>query len=341
MREALMNVLTRGGSEMDPDAIMKGKQQIIERFGPWTAHCIYLGSGVYTFDEPQMDTRLRRFLQIASDIAGEPLEKLRVLDLACLEGSFGIEFALHGANVLAIEGREANLAKARFAKEVLSLSNFETVLGDVRELDARRHGQFDVVLCLGILYHLDTPDAMDFLRRIFSVCTRLTIIDSNVSLSDEEAYNWNGKTYWGKYAHEHDLDKSLEEKLRRRWASLDNPRSFLFTRASLCNVLRHVGFTSVYECLNPYEYHNPNWPQPAQNDRHVVLKDRITIVAIKGTLQRLISSPVTEASPELDRPERPEYLMVGPVPRPRNLRSIMGQFVPQRLKRALRAMMRT
>src|SRR5262249_34627827 len=248
--------------EMDPSVILKGKQQVIERFGPWTAHCIHLGAGLYTSDPPQPDTRLRRFLQIATDITAEPPEKLRVLDLACLEGLFGIEFALHGAQVLAIEGREANLAKARFVKEALSLSGLELVLGDVRTLDTQRYVQFDVVLCLGILYHLDTPDVLEFVQQMYKVCKRLTIIDTNFSLSDEEAYTWNGKTYWGKYVREHDDRDAAKEKLRKSWASLDNVRSFLLTRASLCNLFRHVGFTSVYECLNPYEFHNPDWPRP-------------------------------------------------------------------------------
>jgi hypothetical protein len=299
-----------------------------------------LGAGLYTSDQPQTDTRLRRFLQIATDLTAEPLEKLRVLDLACLEGLFGIEFALHGAQVLAIEGREANLAKARFAKEVLSLSDLDLVLGDVRALDAQLYGQFDVVLCLGILYHLDTPDVMEFVQRIYNVCNRLTIIDTNFSVGDEEPYAWNGKTYWGKYVREHDDRDAANERLRKSWASLENPRSFLLTRASLTNLLRHVGFTSVYECLNPYEYHNPDWPRPPRDGRSVELRDRLTLVAIKGTHQRVISSPVTEMSPELDRPERPEYLIVGPRPQTRNLRSWVSQFVPDGWKRVLRAAMR-
>src|SRR5262249_23927175 len=200
--------------------------------------------------------------------------------------------------------------------------------------------QFDVVLCLGILYHLDTPDVMEFVQRIYKVCKRLTIIDTNFSLSDEEAYTWNGKTYWGKYVREHDDRDAAKEKLRKRWASLDNVRSFLLTRASLCNLFRHVGFTSVYECLNPYEYHNPDWPRPPKEARSVELRDRLTFVAIKGSPRRLISSPVTDASPELDRPERPEYLVVGPRPESGDVRSEVAQFIPERLKRALRATMR-
>jgi 2-polyprenyl-3-methyl-5-hydroxy-6-metoxy-1,4-benzoquinol methylase len=155
---------------MEIEQIKRKKQEIVEHFGPWTAHCIHLGSQIYTFEESQMDSRLRRFLQIASDITGEPLEMLRVLDLACLEGHYSIEFALHGANVLAIEGREGNLAKARFVKEALSLNNLELALDDVRKLDQDRHGVFDVVLCLGILYHLDTPGVMDFVEKISTVC---------------------------------------------------------------------------------------------------------------------------------------------------------------------------
>jgi 2-polyprenyl-3-methyl-5-hydroxy-6-metoxy-1,4-benzoquinol methylase len=48
-----------------------------------------------------------------------------VLDLACLEGQLGIEFARHGSAVLAIDGREANLGKAKFAGETLRLDNID------------------------------------------------------------------------------------------------------------------------------------------------------------------------------------------------------------------------
>jgi 2-polyprenyl-3-methyl-5-hydroxy-6-metoxy-1,4-benzoquinol methylase len=205
--------------------IKEKKQEIIERFGPWTAGHIHLADQIYTFDEPHWDSRLRRFVQIAADLTGEPLERLSVLDLACLEGQYGIEFALHGADVFAIEGREANLAKVRFAKEVLSLDNLELALDDVRNLDEKRYGHFDVVLCLGILYHLDTPDVMDFMESISKVCRRMTIIDTHISLSDEASYTWKGKTYWGRHGEEHEADATPEEKLAALWNSLDNPRS--------------------------------------------------------------------------------------------------------------------
>jgi SAM-dependent methyltransferase len=326
-------------SEIDLDQIKKRKNSIIAERGPWTS-CIHLADGIYTYEEPQvpqLDTRLRKCLQVAADITGKPLEDLRVLDLACLEGQFGIEFALHGSRVLGTEGREANLAKARFVREVLSLDKLELALEDVRDLDSSRHGYFDVVLCLGIVYHLDAPDVMEFLKRVAGVCARVAIVDTHVSPTDEASFDWQGKTYWGRFFQEHSPDASLEVKEKAIWMSLDNPRAFVLTKPSLCNLLRHVGFSSVYEVMNPYEYHNPKWPLAPEGDRYAIWKDRTMLVAVKGTHQAVLSSPVTEALPERDHPERPEYLEGWALPgRPQAVRSWIASILPAPVKAALR-----
>jgi SAM-dependent methyltransferase len=292
---------------MSETKVKERRDDFIDTDGPWTAHSVHLGDNIYTFG-PHVDSRLRRFVQIAADIVEKPLNTVRVLDLACLEGHFSIEFALHGASVVAIEGREINLRKAQFAANLLSIRNIKFVLDDVRNLSRDRYGEFDVVLCLGILYHLDAPDAMEFLKNIFEVCGRVAIIDTHFATADSQSYIWNGKTYWGYYAQEHSLEASQEQQVKQLWDSIGNLRSFHLTRASLYNLFRHVGFTSAYECLNPYQYTHPEWPLPAKDGRHVVEKTRSTFVVIKGRRQHLISSPITEASAEIDRPETPEYL---------------------------------
>jgi 2-polyprenyl-3-methyl-5-hydroxy-6-metoxy-1,4-benzoquinol methylase len=290
--------------------IRQERDDLVKRYSAWTAHCIYLGEGTYTFDEPQVpqaDTRVRRCLQIAADMVLEPLDKIRVLDLACLEGMFAIEFALNGARVVGIEGREVNLAKAQFAKNTLSLNKLDLIHDDIRNLNRERFGGYDVILVLGILYHLDAPDIMEFAEKIYESCDRVVIIDTNFSREPIASYTWKANVYWGTYWEEHKSGSTDKEQLDALWASIGNQRSFVLTRASLCNLLRHVGFTSVYECLNPYEHHNPNWPLAPEGDQHVVHKDRATFVAIKGRHQRVMSSPITQSTPEIDRPENPEY----------------------------------
>jgi SAM-dependent methyltransferase len=215
------------------------------------------------------DDRLRRVVQVAADLAPRPLDQLRVLDLACYEGQFAIEFALQGAEVLGIEGRETNVAKARQRAEEIGLERLRFLRADVRDLRREQHGSFDVVLCLGLLYHLDFPDAIRFLEQIAEVCDGFAIIDTHVNLGLSRTFRDRGRTYRGRVYIEHSERASELERERSRWASLDNAVSFWPTRASLVNALMDAGFTSVYECEVP-----PLAEQPL---------DRRTFVAVRGS----------------------------------------------------------
>src|SRR5262245_7380824 len=142
------------------DEIRRRMEELIQQDGPWTAHNIRLADGVFTKSAGLLglEDKVRRVMQTITDLMPGSVDGLRILDLGALEGMFSIELARRGARVVAIEGRAINAAKIRFAREVLELPNLEVVSGDVRHLRRERHGEFDIVLCLGILYHLDVPD---------------------------------------------------------------------------------------------------------------------------------------------------------------------------------------
>ena len=297
------------------------KETVEEKYGPWTAHNFSLGQNVFTIkDEVAGDeVKLRRVVQIVADVCDRPISELRVLDLACLEGMYGIEFSRQGAHVCAIEGRETNLEKARFAARALSLRNIEFHQDDVRNINEEKHGKFDVVLCLGILYHLDTPHVFTFLESVFAVCRRLAVIDTHISLYPEQAFLHKGKRYWGKTVPEHELDASPEEKQKRLWASLDNTTSAYLTRPSLYGLLYDLGFTSVYEC------HIPQEPQKA--------KDRATFVAIRGTVVPPVSCPQLSPGcarelPEESTPATPATIRPG--------LKFLGRLLPRGFKRLVR-----
>lgn len=274
--------------KMDKAQLLARKQGIIARFGAWTADDIRLTEGVSTLDAPpRFVPKLRRALQIVADAAGRPLDQLRVLDLGCLEGLYAVEFALHGAQVVALEGREGNLEKTRLAKDALGLDNLELVLDDVRNLSVEKYGRFDAVLCLGILYHLDAPAVFDFVRAMHEVCDRVLVVDTHISLFGDTRHAFEGVQYGGRVFIEHLEDAAPEERLRSVWASLDNTRSFWLTRPSLFRLLHHVGFSSVLECHIPPEATKP--------------EDRITLLAFKGERQKLLAptavAPAREAWP--------------------------------------------
>jgi len=274
-------------------AILDKKDEVIAMAGPWTAHNIHLGHGIYTI-APRItgdEVKLRRIVQCVFDLTGGSVEGLRILDLACLEGLFAIEFARHGANCLGIEGRQANIEKARFAKEVLSLVNLELVQDDVRNLTAETYGHFDVVLCLGLLYHLDAPDVFSFIERLAEVCKRICIVDTRIVHHPTMQYAYNGRLYWGTKSEEHSPTESQEKKTAKLWASLDNNESFWLSRATLHNALFHAGFTTVYECNIPAEPEKP--------------ADRITFVAVKGKPCDLLNAPLMDGRNPDAMPERP------------------------------------
>lgn len=286
---------------MKAEQFRNRRQEIVERFGDWTRHNIRLADDAYTYDRShpafeehllKRGARLRRVVQLVSDITNRPLNELRVLDLACLEGLYGIELARHGAEVVGIEGREANVVKARFAQDVLALDNITFVQDDVRNLSVEKYGRFDVVLCLGILYHLDAPEVFHFVERMADVCRRLTIIDTHVGMRANRVHVHRGQEYHGWSYREHAPESTGEERLRSLRASLNNEKSFWLTRPSLYNLLSSAGFTSVYACHNPAVL--TQW------------LDRDTLVAIKGARQELFSAPVLNGLPDGPWPEERE-----------------------------------
>src|SRR5436853_1702027 len=105
------------------ESLLSGLGALKRQHGEWS-YDIPLPFGVWTKDGKALPhTRLKRIVQMAADLAGKPLDQCRVLDLACLDGQFAIEFALRGAESVGIEIRESHVAKARFAAQALGLRN--------------------------------------------------------------------------------------------------------------------------------------------------------------------------------------------------------------------------
>ena len=140
-----------------------------------------------------------------------------------------------------------------------------------------------MVLCLGILYHLDVPDVFDFVQRMSDVCRRVTIIDTHVRITANKSHSYKGHEYRGRTFSEHTRSSTTEERMKALWASVDNEESFWFTRPSLVNLLARTGFTSVYTSQNP--------AVPGQ------WTDRDTLVALKGKPSELASTPVLNRFP--------------------------------------------
>jgi hypothetical protein len=217
---------------------------------------------------------LRRVISLAKAMGRKPLSESRVLDLACQDGSYGLEAALAGARMVGIEARERHVERARTCAEILGLRERTNIeVGDVRRVSIETHGRFDIVLMLGILYHLDAQDAAETLERIAALTDDLLIIDTHIALNPKAAFAFRGRSYEGAYIREHDDSDDAEARRARGQASIDNTFAFYFTRQALARLLVELGFTFVCEALAPLDATKP--------------ADRLTLVACRREMHQV------------------------------------------------------
>ncbi|MDX9791653.1 MAG: class I SAM-dependent methyltransferase [Candidatus Kapaibacterium sp.] len=261
-------------------------RNIIAEDGNWSAHNIYLEDDVYTIDKRLLNDELKlpRVIQNISDFTKKDFKDLRVLDLACLEGMFGIEAARHGAKVTLLDARDINLKRSKFVCDALNLNNVEIVKDDVRNITPEKYGMFDVILCFGIFYHLDKNDLFNFVKSMYNMTNDIVMFDTHITYSKNITFTDGGYTFSGESYREHREDSSEKEKMSDLWKSLDNNFSFYLTLESLVRMCSAAGFTSVVESFYP--------PDNTKN------KHRVSITAFKGESQKIYSSPfVKEPNP--------------------------------------------
>ncbi|MGD1069200.1 MAG: methyltransferase domain-containing protein [Bryobacteraceae bacterium] len=124
----------------------------------------------------QLRTRIRQF-PIPEKLTGK-----RVLDIGAWDGWFSFEMERRGADVLALDStRNTRLLEA---KNLLG-SRIEYHIGDICRLTAKDLGTFDIVLFLGVLYHVKHPIAA--LENVCGMCRDMACIESFVTDPDPAA----------------------------------------------------------------------------------------------------------------------------------------------------------
>ena len=141
-----------------PDEIRDGAAALGDWFHNIDLHGVPTAPHHFLGDYPGTVWRL------FSDAVPRDLTGLSVLDIGCNGGFFSLEMKRRGAaRVLGIDSDERYLAQARFAARTLGLDVEYRQLSvyDVGALGER----FDVVLFMGVLYHLRHPLlALDLIR---------------------------------------------------------------------------------------------------------------------------------------------------------------------------------
>lgn len=204
-------------------------QQRVDSHRPWHYEFDLNGviTPIYRQDTVNRHIQRRRIgFEPLVEVAGGTLAGRRVLDLGCNAGYWSLAAVEAGADfVLGIDGRQLHVDQANLvfeAKEV-DPSRYRFELGNIFECD---YGQpFDVVLCLGLMYHVAKP--LELFEIFARVGASLVLIDTIVNLIPTSAF-------------------------RVRRESLDNPRNavdyettLIPSRQAVIDLGRQLGYETV------------------------------------------------------------------------------------------------
>lgn len=159
-------------------------RKLIAEHGRWW-HEIEVAPGIVTpgDDSNRMKLPILDALGFPPDMRG-----MRALDIGCSDGYFTFEMERRGADVTAIDFVPETYTGFATARKILG-SNATYRMDNVYNLDVEEYGQFDVVLFMGVLYHLRKPlAALDAIRSVMKPGARLFVgtmmIDEFVQLPD-------------------------------------------------------------------------------------------------------------------------------------------------------------
>ena len=232
----------------------------------WTAQNIVLSPAVSTIpgqiDFLRDNAILQAIRRTLSIVFPNGLRGLRVADIGCLEGAYALALAQLGAEATGIEVREENVEKCRLVRDHFRLPNLRFVCDDAKNVTEDRYGRFDVVLALGLLYHLDHPVA--WLSQIGAITDRILFVETHYAperdadlanlrsairdLGPLQSFEVSGARFEGRWFTEFVTDAQRDDAL---WASYSNARSLWLTRRSILAALRLAGFDAIYE---QYDY---------------------------------------------------------------------------------------
>jgi len=218
---------------------------------------------------PVHQTRLELLERPVSEALAAAGPGATALDLACCEGWFAHRLLEWGAErVVGIDVRELNVRRAELVRDHFGISCERLAFrqADVFELDLDELGRFDVVLVLGLVYHMEDP--VGALRRARALTRGVCAVESQLTRQNRPLVHGNGSgtillTAPASFAATVEADAE-----HNQLASTPGILSLVPNRAALEAMVRVAGFEHV-DFAAPAPHH----------DRQYVRGDRAVVVA--------------------------------------------------------------
>jgi len=206
--------------------------------GPWITQFVI--DGVPSGGDYQVvnDRRVQQFLERFPNVR-------TILELGSLEGGHTFMLARHPGveRVLAIEGRLANIDRAKFIGSLLGVSNVQFKQANIEELQLPSLGRFDAIFCCGLLYHLPEPWKLISQTPLLAPSIFVWTVYANENEANIQIDDLRGREY---------IEGGVNEPL-----SGLSPKSIWLTLPSLLELLKRSGYGNI-EVIEKQQ--NPNGP---------------------------------------------------------------------------------
>jgi tRNA (mo5U34)-methyltransferase len=216
--------------------------KIIKRLGPWY-HNLNFG-GIAT-NPAEGDYPARRWRIFEPFVPGN-LQGKTVLDIGCNAGFFSLEMKKRGAErVIAIDFMPHLLAQVRFGSYWYGL-DVEPIELNAYDVETLGIG-FDLVVFVGVLYHLKHP--LYALEKVASVCRNTMLFQSlmrgscgDFTPAGDYAYDDNSFLQDPNFPRMYFIEKSFNSDVSNWWIA---------NRSCLQAMLRVAGFKSIQDTAVP------------------------------------------------------------------------------------------
>lgn len=163
----------------------------VQALDPWWFQ-FELGAHPFGGRVPRDTNKVDCFFEWASRLG--PVET--ILELGAHEANHSLQLASRPGvrRVVALEGREDNVRRARLVLEAFGATNVDLRHHDVEQFEPAELGRFDAVFCAGLLYHLREPWVL--IGKLAGLC-RFLFLDTHYAATAEASVGPYGGRWHG------------------------------------------------------------------------------------------------------------------------------------------------
>ncbi len=257
------------------------------------------------FDAEHYESLNASRAEVVSHLLNEvknPLALRTAIDVGCGLGYFSKLLASHGLEVTAVDGRQQNVEEAQARHPGIQFRRFDAEDSSLRSL-----GQFDLVFCFGLLYHLENP--LLAVRHLHAMAKTLLLVEGVIFPGDEPIMG-------------------LVDEAQADDQGL-NHFAFYPTEACLEKMLYRAGFSFVYRFEQMPEH-------PDYQDEKGTPKVRTMLGASRAKLTSKLLKLVPE--PKIEFQPWDVYSVLDHEKPLDKLRRFAGKSLPQKVKTLKRLM---